>query len=420
MNNSDLYGKSMMMDMPTGAGFCYRRQNGGKFKWSSMLNKTKFSYESIEWLEYLQKTDNVDVKIQHAMNGGEIRFQNDDFVFYPDGYRKIGSIDHFYFYDGCAYHECERSCSVYNNTHHVQKRDDKKRNRIVKSMGVLHKISSCEWMKNRVIFTKHISAFFNRKTLISEQELHNAICNGELFGLVQCDIQSNEETVAKFMRLNFPPIFCHREVTEDLVGDKMKAKLKENKTKFPLAKQLTLGFNASQILITTEQFLFYHKQGMKLFNFGLVIEYQRDRPLKKFVEKVTHHRKLATVNKDESKQQLYKLVANSSYGRMGMNISKQKSVKYIATDKFNPTKHITPLTKYHRNFEGEYNSGYTEIVSAKKSTEDKVPVHMSFFVLANAKLHFLKFIDIMLTYWDVTKVRLLYMDTGKIFNSDHI
>ena len=99
---------------------------------------------------------------------------------------------------------------------------------------------------------------------------------------------------------------------------------------------------------------------------------------------------------------------------MGMNLSKQKSVKYISNRSFNPSKHITKFTKYHRLLEGEFDSGYTEIVSSKKTIEDKVPVHMSFFVLANAKLHFLKFIDTMLTHWDTSRVRLMYMDTGKL------
>ena len=406
----------MMMDMPTGPGFCYRRENGGKFRWSSMLVKSKFSFEAIEWLEFLQTHENPEVKIQHAMNGGELRFEVDDFVFYPDGYREIGTIQHFYFYDGCVYHECEHFCDINRNSHHVTKRNDDERNRIIEKIGILHKITSCEWIKNRVSCTKNLSVFFNRKTLISESELHEAICTGKLFGLVQCDIESDDQTIKKFMKLNFPPIFCHREVTEDLVGERIKSLLKENKRKFPLPKQLTLGFHASQILITTEQFLFYHQQGMKLHNFGMVIEYQRDKPLKKFVETVTHHRKQATINKDESKQQLYKLVANSSYGRMGMNLSKQKTVKYISNQSFKPSKHITPFTKYHRHLEGEFDSGYTEIVSSKKTIEDKVPVHMSFFVLANAKLHFLKFIDTMLTHLDTSKVRLMYMDTGKLFN----
>ena len=58
----------MMMDMPTGAGFLYQKSPSGGFRWSSMLKKTKFSYESIEWLSYIEENP----KIIRALN-------------YPDG-----------------------------------------------------------------------------------------------------------------------------------------------------------------------------------------------------------------------------------------------------------------------------------------------------------------------------------------------
>ena len=403
----------MMMDMPTGAGFLYQKMPMGGFKWSSMLRKTKFSYESIEWLSFMEMKSESQINIRHAMNGGELKFHHKGLNFLPDGYRVIHGVSHFYFYDGCYFHECKHNCKVSDKSTHLKPNDDL-RDKLVSEIGIVHKISSCEWdgLKSNITLKSKLSKYFNCKRRITETELFEAIINYEIFGLVQCDIKSPQSVVDRFMKLNFPPIFIHREVHAESVGDYMREEIIKSKRKFPLNKQLTLGFHAKQHLITTEQFIFYHKQGMIMDNFALVIEYQRDKPLKKFVEVVTEHRKQATLDKDESKQQLYKLVANSSYGRMGMNLTKQRDVKYVRTDEADKKKHFNAFNIHRRLVNGEYPSGYTEIVSNKKKIVDTIPVHMSFFVLANAKLHFLKFIELMLDYWDTTQVKLTYMDTG--------
>ena len=403
----------MTMDMPTGAGFLYQKMPSGGFKWSSMLKKTKFSYESIEWLMFMEQNHESDIKIRHAMNGGELKFEHKQLKFLPDGFRIINNVKHFYFFDGCYFHQCEHNCQTSKKSLH-QKPNDTKRDQLISEIGIVHKISSCKWSEKRkkIKFVSNVSKFFNCKRLISESELIDAIIAKEIFGMVQCDIMSPQKVIEKFMKLNFPPIFIHREVQSDSVCDFMRDQILNTKRKFPLKKQLTLGFHAKQHLITTEQFLFYHKQGMVLNNIAVVIEYQRDKPLKNFVDIVTEHRKQATLQNDESKQQLYKLVANSSYGRMGMNLSKQADVKYVRNEKANEKKFFNAFTKNRRVFNGEYPSGYTEIVSNKKKIVDKIPVHMSFFVLANAKLHFLKFIEVMMDFWDTTKVKLTYMDTG--------
>ena len=408
--------------MPTGAGYLYSRTTSGKFKWTSLLKKSSFSYEAIEWISFLETHDpffsKIGKKIQHAMNGGEVEINHFGRRFHPDGFLEHNGIKYLFFYDGCVYHTCQNKCTDFMNSSHINKRDDIERNETLSNFGVVKYISSCEWrqMRKPDDFKVNLSYFFNRKTLICENELKTAIENNKIFGIVQCDIQSTHQVEEKFMRLNFPPVFQHTEVTEELIGPSMLALLKSNGLKLPLAKQLTLCFNATNHLITTDQFLFYKRQGFILKNISLVIEYQKDKPLKKFVDIITEERKNATRVKDDSKQQLYKLVANSSYGRMGMNLEKQKNVTYIspnAIDNASKRKaYFNAFTKYTRDLIGEYPSGYTEIVSKKKKIVDKIPVHMSFFVLANSKLHFLEFIAMMLDYWDTNFVKLLYMDTG--------
>ena len=76
-------------------------------------------------------------------------------------------------------------------------------------------------------------------------------------------------------------------------------------------------FSVKGYLCTTELLKIYHNWGMKITNLQFALEYQRGYPMKKFVEKVTANRIQATLDKDTIKQNLWKLVANSSYGRLG-------------------------------------------------------------------------------------------------------
>ena len=81
------------------------------------------------------------------------------------------------------------------------------------------------------------------------------------------------------------------------------------------SKQLTLCYNAKNILITTETAKFYMDHYMEITNISYAIEFTKDKPLNKFIENATKQRIKATYQKNETLQLLYKLTVNSSYGR---------------------------------------------------------------------------------------------------------
>ena len=62
--------------------------------------------------------------------------------------------------------------------------------------------------------------------------------------------------------------------------------------------------------MTTEMARFYKENGFLLTNLAMVIEYERDRPLKNFVNTVTQSRIAATKRGDKPAGEMYKLVAN--------------------------------------------------------------------------------------------------------------
>ena len=309
-----------MTCLPTGPGIWYEKRKCGKFRWESLLPKGKWSYPAIHWLNYLQNSSEFkypDVIIRHAMNGGEIKVtlfdqeENCHVNYMPDGYTEVNGERIFFEYDGCKYHNCPENCklSLDNASYHLD-RDDEKRDRIYKQHGRLIKISGCQWhkLKKTVNFKCFTSCFFGIGKLIPESDIWEKIKSGEFFGLIKADVKSSAAVIDKFGRINFPPIFNHVEITEDMIGDKMRKQM--GNRKFPLQKQLTLVFNATNYMMTTEMVLFYLEIGCELSNLSMAIEYERDTPMKSFVEKITASRVKATLDGDDAGQMTYKLVAN--------------------------------------------------------------------------------------------------------------
>ena len=64
------------------------------------------------------------------------------------------------------------------------------------------------------------------------------------------------------MDLNFPPIFQHVEVTQDMLCEKFKQFAQSCNMKFPLEKQLSLTFNANEIILTTPTLKYYLDNGL--------------------------------------------------------------------------------------------------------------------------------------------------------------
>ncbi len=69
---------------------------------NAYINQCKaYSNPSIQWLEYIKASKNVDV--QHALNGGEVKFGS----FYVDGYYEINGDRIALEYLGCFWHGCD-------------------------------------------------------------------------------------------------------------------------------------------------------------------------------------------------------------------------------------------------------------------------------------------------------------------------
>ena len=420
---NSLYGAAMRLELPTGTGFMYTKESNG-FRWSSMKppGSHGFSLEGVEWINFMQtqypftEPDGTVHIIRHAMNGPEeeIRFSDqkvakysDGMAIFPDGYVEISGEKYFLFYDGCRWHNCN-TCDTKCLNH---ERYDERRS-LLSKLGKVITIKGCEWkiQRKNVKFQCKTSHFFRRKTLIQESELLIAIEKGDLFGLVLCDVVSPPSVIEKWTKINFGPVIRHCEVTEDMIPEIILQNLKKKGVKLPVEKTLTVCFHGTQILLTTTMAQFFINQGMIISNIGMVVEFEKAFPLKGFVNKATAERVKATRNKDSQKAELYKRVVNASYGRSGMRTDNRVKVKYqrhtrIIRSEFEKSR--TPLR-------GEFETDLYEIQSERCTIQDKIPVHLNFFILANSKLIILRCLSDLVDTLDTDKIRLQYMDTDSL------
>ena len=132
--------------------------------WYSIQNESdgykmtqKYSKQSIQWLDYLMRTENIDIR--HAENGGEYRINN----YQVDGYDETNNT--VYEFHGCYWHG--HACG----TNHNEKKWDAtlKRDQAIRDAGYnLVTITSCQWIQNPE--SKHFYPTSTNPTEITEEE----------------------------------------------------------------------------------------------------------------------------------------------------------------------------------------------------------------------------------------------------------
>ena len=365
----------MSQNLPNGAGICYQRNDNGLFEFDPMVSDVNWSYESIRWLSYMESrppfsTESQKFYIQHALRGGEKMVKIGGRKYFVDGFAEINGTKYFLEYDGCRWHQ--HNC-INSLRSQVRQKCDKQRNKDLSSAGILLQTFECDWLKLKpnVVITNTVSHFFARKD-VTESEILNAVVNDRFYGLLRIDIRSPQMVIDHFLQLNHPPIYVHKSLEKEQIGTCMQSLLDQRGSKFPLEKQLTLVFNQDQYLLTTDLAKFYLEKGLELSNLTLAIEYTRSKPLAKFVDTVTEKRKQATRLGDSNLQNTWKLISNSSYGRLTLNLLKRRTHKFLLT-KDAPTIDDNPFLTNIIPVEGEYATDFVEVTQRKRRTIDGVP-----------------------------------------------
>ena len=134
---------------------------------------------------------------------------------------------------------------------------------------------SCEWepiwhrLKERKSpYSKHFYASEIRKN-----DLIKTIANGSLFGIIQVSVEAPESVKKDWRKINFAPIFQKRLITADKLSTEMQKFFELNKTK--VKPQLTQGFSAEKIILSSEYLAFLLECGFICTEIDWCLEYQR-------------------------------------------------------------------------------------------------------------------------------------------------
>ncbi|XP_070178816.1 uncharacterized protein, partial [Littorina saxatilis] len=395
-----LYLWALMQDMPTEDPV--RRKKENHFKAEKI---GRYGHMAREWLKWTMHENNI--HLQHKFNDREqVLGQHHICVDGWDAQTKT-----VYQFHGCLFHALTE---LRQNT-----RDITNYLRNTVQVKVIEKWE-CEWEEEkqqnasvREFLQAHIPRHidpFRGLAKITCTDIVQAVKQGSLFGLVQCDVEVPERLRDYFSEM--PPIFKNTVVGREVIGEFMKTYAERHRLLTQPRKTLIGSFTGKHILLITPLLQWYLHHGLKVLDVQQVVEYRPQRCFKAFGETVSHARRQG--DQDPSKAILadtFKLLGNSAYGKTITNIAKHTDVSF--TDKKRAQKLIndslfrklTPLTEK-----------VFEVEMTKSTLNWNLPLQIGFFVYQYAKLRMLQFhFDLVDKFLSRDDYQLCEMDTDSLY-----
>ena len=144
----------------------------------------------------------------------------------------------------------------------------------------------------------------------SEESLIKAIKENDVFGFIECDVETPENIRKNFGSFLFPPVIQRMELDESNMSAYMKERTIEEEKNFNFST-VVQTYSGKKIFLLTSLAKFYLEKGMVISNITKFIQYQPGKALLPFQQKVYNMRVEATKAKDESKATVSKLFGNS-------------------------------------------------------------------------------------------------------------
>ena len=164
---------------------------------------------------------------------------------------------------------------------------------------------------------------------LKEDEIIDSVRSGDFFRVVKVDIFSAEEAQKKYHDLNHPPIYRHIEIEKEMINESFRDYAEARYRKFPLKQQLGLTFHANEIILASPLLKFYFENGLVVKKVHFCIEYTPDKCFRPFIDSLVKMRIEATEENNKQKTMLAKLMMNSSWGRMAMNLKNRRKTTYL-------------------------------------------------------------------------------------------
>lgn len=162
---------------------------------------------------------------------------------------------------------------------------DKKRLNALKPHGRIIAIRECQWKQIKLGITKRSPySKFYYTSIITPKMILDAVKGQTFFGLLEVDISTPEWLQSECNKINFATIFNKIAPSREMLSSAMQSRCDKYTVKFPLNRQLTLVYSADNYLITSDMLKYYLDLGLQVSKVHYCIEYQKHKPLKKFVE----------------------------------------------------------------------------------------------------------------------------------------
>ena len=145
---------------------------------------------------------------------------------------------------------------------------------------------------------------------ITKDIIIDKVISGELFGLVQCDIEVPEHLKSYFSELT--PIFKNVEVGREHISSHMKDYCIDNKLLTQPRRTLIGSYFGKAILLSTPLLAWYLDHGLIVTDIQQVVEYEPQTCFKDFADSVTSARREGARNTESSiLVDTFKLLGNS-------------------------------------------------------------------------------------------------------------
>ena len=229
---NSLYPFVFAESLPCGVGICFER-DGDNFKLRSMHDSGKpASIGCLEWLEWKAlRNPYPGTNIKHAANFGEVCITvADGSKHFVDGYQEVPMQDDeqpykiAYEFKGCRYHRCAKCDTECILTDAEAEKDWLRTQAIRDEVDLLVEMSECEWnvLRKTAVYSTSLSKFIGQKK-ITEEDIISAVMKDEFFGILKVRLSTPEDVINKYESLGFPFIFCRKDITEDMLSEKMKS-----------------------------------------------------------------------------------------------------------------------------------------------------------------------------------------------------
>ena len=429
-----LYLWALAQPMPVGPFI--RRLKENEFK----AEKSEYYTMSYHWLNYTAKTQNL--KIDHYLNSGkETRILG----FPVNGFDSTSQT--IYQYHGCYYHghTCRHDANSNkmtlrrNQTSQTTKLFRKNGYKVIEKWECEVKIERKQNLKIRQFIDSQQPSFF-QKTKYRKQtkdSILSAVSDDTLFGFVECDIAVPERWEGQFRSALSPqeyfsemcPLFGNVDIPFESIGDHMQnfvrreqlsnyLKKGKNESSFnftvPKPRRLLAGvMKATKILLSTSLLKWYLEHGLKVGNIYQVIEFKKDACFQKFCNEVSDARREGDINTaSDVIANTMKLIGNSGYGSLIMDVEKHQQIKYVKGE------HEAYLYVKKPNFKKvtELENDMFEFELLKKKIKLTLPIYLGFHILQLAKLRMLSFyFDCIDQFCDRSDFQLCEMDTDSLY-----